>query len=234
MYHRLNRGSLVDPTERHQDCVGSDCRVKPLGQASFRAHIEVGDEILHALLKVPRNLLIVSASTLDNSVSLLLGAVSIEELTRNIHKLLASERHREVCLLSHPCNLCRLEVLTLCQLFELLSILSSNDYSHSLLRLADSELRAVQPIVLLRNVVKIYIQSVCQFSDSDGYTACAEVIAALYEGSRFRISEQSLNLSLLGSVALLHLGSARLQRLQAVRFGRAGRSADSVSAGSAA
>ena len=63
---------------------------------------------------------------------------------------------------------------------------------HALLRLADSQLGAIQPVILAGNRIQINLQSVSQLPDGDRNTAGAEIVAALDEATRFAVTEQPL------------------------------------------
>ena len=71
-------------------------------------------------------------------------------------------------------------------------------------------------------------------ADGNRHAAGAKVIAALNEPGDLAVTEQPLNLPLLGGVALLDLGSHGGQGFQVVALGGAGGAADAVPAGAAA
>ena len=83
-----------------------------------------------------------------------------------------------------------------------------NDYSHSLLGLRDCDLSTVKTVILLRNLIKIDLETRSELTDSYGYTACTEVITSDDEPCNLRISEQSLKLSLCRRITLLNLRTA--------------------------
>ena len=75
------------------------------------------------------------------------------------------------------------------------------------------------------------LDAVGKLADCNRNTACAEVIAALYHAACVAVSEQALELALLGGVALLHLAAAGLERRLGVLLGRSGGTTDSVASG---
>ncbi len=117
---------------------------------------------------------------------------------------------------------------------ELVHVLGGERHGHALLGLADGELRAVEALVLLRNLVQVDVQAVRQLADRDGDATCTKVVTALDEAARVLAAEQALELALGGGVALLHLCAVLLEGLDVVRLGAAGCAADAVAAGAAA
>ena len=109
-----------------------------------------------------------------------------------------------------------------------------NNNRHALLALAYRKLRAVETLVFFRHCVEVYLKSVRKLAYSNRYAARAEVVAAFYHQAGFFVSEKSLELSLLGSVALLNLSAAAFERFNRVGLRRARRSAAAVASGRAA
>ncbi len=89
-------------------------------------------------------------------------------------------------------------------------------HSHSFLRFGNSQLGAVQAVILFGNRVQVYFKTIRQLADGHGNSARAEVVAALYKGCGFGISEQSLKLALFWGVALLYLRAAAFEAFHAV------------------
>ena len=127
-----------------------------------------------------------------------------------------------------------LDILLAAVAAELLGVLGFDDHRHTLLRLADGELRSVQTAVLHRHAVEVDVQSVGQFADRHAHAACAEVVRLLHQSRRLRAAEQPFELALLRSIALLHLAAARFERLAGVFLRRARGPADPVAARAAA
>lgn len=105
---------------------------------------------------------------------------------------------------------------------------------HTLLRLADRQLRRIQTAVLGRHAIEVNIQAVGQLADGYAHTARTEVVRLLDQARHFRTAEQPLQLALFGGVALLHLTAAHFERLVGMLFRRTRRTADTVAARAAA
>ena len=150
---------------------------------------------------------------------MLLRAVRIEECAGDIYNRIALPMHDKTRFFCYRGDDCRLQVLCVRNLEKSIFIRCRDDDSHSLLRFADGQLRSVKTLVLLRNDIEVYVQSVSQLADGNGYAACAEVVAALDHAGSFPVSEQPLELSLLRSVALLHFRAAALQGADVVGLG---------------
>ena len=216
VYHSLRRSELMLSAEGHKHGTGTDGGVKSFTESALGADVEVGNECLVAAGEVVGKCFIEALGLLGLYGNVLFGTVGVEELAADIYDSLAVPVHNESCLLGNGSNDCCLEVFGVCKLDELFYILFLNDNRHSLLRFGDSELGAVQSVVLLRYLVKIDNETVCELTDSNGYTACAKVVTALDECSRLFISEEPLQLSFLGGVTLLYLCSASGEGLEGV------------------
>ena len=96
----------------------------------------------------------------------------------------------------------------MCIFHELLCIFLVDNNSHSLLRFGDSDFCAVKTGILLRDLVKIDIETSCQLADCYGDAACAKVVALLDQVGSIRPPEESLQLALCRSIALLDLCAA--------------------------
>ena len=105
---------------------------------------------------------------------------------------------------------------------------------HTLLRLADRQLRRIQTAVLGRHAIEVNIQAVGQLADGYAHTARTEVVRLLDQARHFRTAEQPLQLALFGGVALLHLTAAHLERLVGMLLRRTRRTAHAVAARAAA
>ncbi len=127
-----------------------------------------------------------------------------------------------------------LEVLFIGDGDEFVHVLRGKRHSHALLALADGQLRAVQTIVLLGDLVQVDEQTVGQLADGYRHAACAKVVAALDHLAGVLPAEQTLQFALDGGIALLHLGTAVLQAVQLVGLGGTGGTAHAVAAGAAA
>ena len=69
---------------------------------------------------------------------------------------------------------------------------------HTLLRLADRQLRRIQTAVLGRHAIEVNIQAVGQLADGYAHTARTEVVRLLDQARHFRTAEQPLQLALFG------------------------------------
>ena len=69
---------------------------------------------------------------------------------------------------------------------------------HTLLRLADRQLRRIQTAVLGRHAIEVNIQAVGQLADGCAHTARTEVVRLLDQARHFRTAEQPLQLALFG------------------------------------
>ena len=161
-------------------------------------------------------------------------AVGIQERAGDIHDLLSSPGKHQSRILGDHSYGGSLQVL-LCSVFQEFCLVLFIYYnSHTLLGLGDSDLRTVQSRVFLRNQVEVYLQAVCQLADGYGYSACAEIVTLLNQTGYLRTTEQSLDLTLGGSVTLLHLCAAGLNGLLSVYLGGTGSAAAAVASGLAA
>ena len=165
---------------------------------------------------------------------MLFRTVGIQEFAGEIDDRSAVPCHAQALGIGRLCNDGRQQIFLCSRCHECVHILGRNDNCHTLLRLGDRELRTVQTVILSGHCVEVNIETVCQLADRNGNAARTEVIAALDELCDCRIAEETLELALLGRIALLHLCAAGCERFERVRRGRTGRAAAAVSAGLAA
>ena len=165
---------------------------------------------------------------------MLVGAVGVEELAGEVGNGLPLPGHDHAGLLGDHGHAVGLQVLGLGELDKLVCVLGGDHYGHTLLGLGDGQLGAVQAVVLLADGVEVDLQAISQLTNGNRNAACAKVVAALDEAGDLGVTEQSLDLALLGGVTLLHLGGHGGQRLHVVGLGGAGSTADAVAAGTAA
>lgn len=129
---------------------------------------------------------------------MLVGAVGIQKFAADIDYLFAVPVHDEPRLgldLRH--GHC-LEIFFISQREESVNIVRLNNNRHALLALAYCKLRAVETLVFFRHCVEVYLKSVRELAYSYRYAARAEVVAAFYHQAGIFISEEPLELSLLG------------------------------------
>ena len=165
---------------------------------------------------------------------MLVRAVGIQKFAADIDYLFAVPVHDEPRLgldLRHGHGL---KIFFICQCEESVNIVRLDNDRHALLALAYSKLRAVETLVFFRHCIEVYLESVRELAYGNRYAARAEVVAALDHQAGIFISEEPLELSLLGGIALLNLGTAAFERFDGVGLRGAGSSAAAVASGRAA
>ena len=165
---------------------------------------------------------------------MLVRAVGIQKFAADIDYFFAVPVHDEPRVSLNFRHRHCLEIFFISQRKESVNIVRLNNDRHALLALAYCKLRAVETLVFFRHCVEVYLKSVRKLAYSNRYAARAEVVAAFYHQAGFFVSEKSLELSLLGSVALLNLSAAAFERFNRVGLRRARRSAAAVASGRAA
>ena len=218
MYHRLNGRALILSAERHKNRARADRGVEGFREAALRADVQITCHRLHTLGEIGNGGGVERGRCRGLDRYVLFRTVGIEEFAGDIDDLVAAPEHREACLVGYFRHDRRFKVLLFGEIAERLCILCRYDDCHSLLRFADGEFRAVEAFVFLRNGVKLDGQTVSEFTDRNGYAACAEIVAALDEAGCVLVSKQSLEFSLLGRVALLYLCAARGEGLFRMGF----------------
>ena len=239
--HVLRFGDLVLSAVRHHDGARADRAVKFLDKSALGADIERSDDLsdgVHPIRRVDSFHEAVEQTSgihaLDLDIGVLLRAVRVQELAGEVDYVISIPLHAQARLFGHVRDNRRLEILAGGVSAELLRVLLRDDDSHSLLRLGNRELGAVETLVLLRNLREVDIESVREFTDSDRNSARAEIVAALDESRDLLVPEQSLELSLLRRVALLNLRTAGCQRGRGVCLRGTGSSAAAVASGASA
>ena len=149
---------------------------------------------------------------------MLVGAVGIQKFAADINNFLAVPVHDEPRVSLNLRHRHCLEIFFISQREESVNIVRLNNNRHALLALAYRKLCAIETLVFFRYCVEVYLKSVRKLAYSYRYAARAEVVAAFYHQAGIFISEKSLELSLLGSVALLNFRAAALERFDRVRF----------------
>ena len=162
------------------------------------------------------------------------SAVGVQEIAAEVGNDRAVPLHDHARLLRDDCHRIGLQIFRRGGGDEGLRVLGRDDHRHALLRFGDRELRTVQTVVLFAHGVQIDAQAVGQLADGNADAAGAKVVAALDETGHGAVSEQALDLALLGGVALLDFGCHRREGFQIVALGGAGRAADAVAARAAA
>ena len=142
---------------------------------------------------------------------MLLSSVGVKEVSGDVNDFLFIPYLDKTVGICDFSNDSCLKILCFSQLHEGLCILAPYYNRHSLLGFGDGQFGTVKSFVLLGYFIQIDIKAVSQFSDGYRYSAGAEVVAADDHAGCFRISEQSLEFSLLWRVALLDLSAAGFQ-----------------------
>ena len=233
--HGHVRGELTLAAERHEHGARADGGVEALRKALVGGHVDVGDQLVHTLGQralAPRGL--VGLLCLDMHGLVLGSAVGGQELTGQIHDLVAVPGHHHARVLGHGGDHRGLEVLFAGVDQELVHVLGGHVHGHALLGFGDGQLGAVQALVFLGHGVEVHEQAVGQLADRHGHATRAEVVAALDQTAGIAAAEQTLQLALHRSVALLHFGAVEFERFHVMRLGRTGGATDAVTAGAAA
>ena len=239
LLHRdLRLAALRTAAEGHQYGRGADRRVEHFDKPPLRNDVVVPEVILETRGKrIAGDFTyerIAVFHLADLRFGIMPGACAVDEFAREVHDLAILVEHPHTGRVGHVGHLDGFDILFETVAHERLDVLRFDDYRHAFLRLADGQLRGVQAAVLGLHAVEVDVQPVGQLADGDADAARAEVVRFLDEPRHLRTAEQTFELALLRSVALLHLAAAGLQRLGVVLFRRSGSSADAVAARTAA
>src|SRR5699024_3733157 len=104
----------------------------------------------------------------------------------------------------------------------------------SLLGFGNGDFRSVQARIFFRHLVQVDLQSGCQFSDGNRYTARTEVVTFFDQKADLSSAEKSLQFTLGRRISFLYLCAAGLDGLCGVYLGGTGSSAAAVTAGTSA
>ena len=233
--HGRARGELRLAAKGHEHGRGADGGVEALRKALVGSDVEVGDERGHALGERGAGPAGLPHAAGTDVGDLVLGrTVGVEELAGQIDDGDAVPCHAHARLGGNLGDNGSLQVFLGGVAHELLDVTVGDGASHALLGLGDSELGAVQAVVLLGHGIKVDIQAVGKLAHGDRDTAGAKVVAALDQTAGIAAAEQTLQLALDRGVALLDLGTRGLDGLGVLGLGGAGGAADAVTAGAAA
>ena len=144
---------------------------------------------------------------------MLFRTVGIQEFAGQIDYAVSVPVHDKAGRIRHVSDYGRLQVFGFRQRKEPCDIPRVHYDRHALLRLADSQLGAVQPVILAGNRIQINLQSVSQLPDGDRNTAGAEIVAALDQCGNFISPEQSLQISLHRRITFLNFRTAGVDGL---------------------
>ena len=233
--HGHIRGQLLLAAERHEYGTCTDSGIETLGKTLIGSHVQIGEHGMHTVRQGtgnPRSG--VGLLRFDVGHLMLRGTVGSEEFTRQINDRVAVPHHSHARIFGYGRDDFSLEILFLGVAEELVDVFGCNVHGHTFLRFGNRKFRAVQALVLFRNLVEIDIQAVSELTNSNGNAASTEIVATLDQTACVTATEQTLQLTLDRSVALLHFGTVKLQRLNIVSLGRAGGTTNAVTSGTAA
>ena len=159
--HRHRRRELRASAKGHKDGSCSYSGVEALGESLVRGNVEVAYNRVHALGQArssPGGL----PATLRANVDILVlrRTIGAQKLTAHIDDGLSAPLHGEARLSANRGYRGSFEVFLARVGEELINIFGRKRYGHALLRLRDSKLGAVEPLVLLGNEVEVYMQAI--------------------------------------------------------------------------
>ncbi len=234
----LGLGALGVASERHQDGGTAHCGVEHLDEPLLGSDIGQMHHGLHLSGHSGALHLEVEGSRLRHGgyggAGMVLRSGAVDELAREVGHDLSLVIH------PHAAGVCDLGdmgdfyVVRMAEVHELLHVLLLHHDGHSLLRLADCELGAVKSGIFHGHPVQPDVKSGGELAYGHAHSAGSEVVGLLDETGCLGMPEQALYLSLLGSVTLLDLAAAGLERLLGVLLGRTGGTSDSVATGASA
>ena len=230
IYHRLDGCFLVFTAERHQNCARTDCGVETFRQTSLRADVQILCQFHVACFEISGNFFCEFFRRSGSHIDVFFRTIGIQECTGQMYDLFAVPCHFQCRFFCYSGNHCCFQVFLECQFFESFYVICSNHNCHSFLRFGNSQFCAVQTIIFLRYCIQVDFQTICQFTDGNGNTACTKVVTTFDEFGGLGISEQSLQFSFFGSVTLLYFCAAAFQRFYCMGFGGACRTAAAVTA----
>ena len=161
-------GELRLAAKGHEHGRGADGGVEALGKALVGSDVEVGDERGHALGERGAGPAGLPHAAGTDVGDLVLGrTVGVEELAGQIDDGDAVPCHAHARLGGNLGDNGRLQVLLGGVAHELLDVTVGDGASHALLGLGDSELGAVQAVVLLGHGVQVHVQAVGKLAHGD-------------------------------------------------------------------
>ena len=232
--HRLYRCTLILTAERHQHGTCTDGGVEALAETTLADYVEILGQCLIVLGEAALHLTGNVLARRGLHADVLLGTVTVQEVSRKVDDILSVPVSDETIRIGDVCHVGCFEVLLMCEREEALHILRRDDDRHTLLRLGDRKLRTIETGILLRNLIEVDVETIRELTDGDGYTAGTEVVAALDQLTCLRITEETLQLTLLRCITLLYLCAVLLEGLHIVRLGGTGGTTDTITAGTTA
>ena len=162
------------------------------------------------------------------------GAGAVNEFPREVADFLPVEEHPHPSGCGNIGHMGDFYIVQSTELTETLHGGSLHHHGHTLLGLADGQFLGVEAGIFHRHAVQIDVQARRQFADGHAYAAGAKVVGFLDKARHFRAAEQPLELTLFGSITLLHFAATSLQGGLRVLLGRTRSPADAVTARPAA
>ena len=158
-------------------------------------------------------------------------SVGIQKCAGNINNFFASPGKNKSWSFRNYSYRNRLQVFLVCVTKHFIYIFWIYNNRHTLLGFGNRKLCSIQTGIFLRHFIKIHTQSVCQFTDCNGYTAGTKVITFLYQTADFFSAEQSLNLTLCRSITFLYFCTADRSGLCIMCLGWTSCTTDTVTSG---
>ena len=237
-HHRLRLGQLIFSSIWHKYGARSDRAVKHLDQSLLRAAVQICQCLQPFFADICNlsscKIFVCLRWHLHLDGRLLMRAVRVKEGSGNVYDLLVPPDQHQTRLLCDNRHLDSFQILLIRIGKEGLNILRIDNDCHTLLRLGNSKLRAIQSCIFLRYLIQINLKTRCQLADRYRYAACSEVVALLDEMADLRPTEQTLQLPLGRCISFLYLCAAHLDRGLRVYLGGTGRSANTITSGPAA
>ena len=188
--HGLRGRLLPRAAEGHEHASRADGRIEAFAEAALRAEIQVATERFQRALAGERRFDRLRGG--DKRAGFFGRAVGGEKRARDVRDGLAAPAHHEALFLRHGRHDRAFQIFFVGQRPEARHVLRGERHGHALLRFADGQLRAVQPLVFLGHGVQIDQEAVGQFADGDGYAARAKIVAALDQPRRLGVAQQAL------------------------------------------
>ena len=246
-HHGLRLCQLILSAVRHIYAARADGSVKHLHQSLLGADIQILQSIqpccFHIILfqiignRIQSNLIqivVLPGRNLNCHAGLLMSAVGVQERPGQIYNFFSAPYQNQTGILCNNSHRNCLQIFLISVSQELIHVLRRNHNCHTLLRLGNRNLRAVQSGVFLWHLVQFYPQSVRQLTDGNGNAACTEIVTFFNNIGNLFPAEQSLDLSLSRRVTLLNLRTAGINRRSRMGLGRTGSAAASVTSGTTA
>ena len=170
----------------------------------------------------------------DRRLRKVAGAGAVDKRAGKVADFLAVEEHSHTAGVGNVGDMGHLNVIGRAELHKALFIGRFDNDCHALLGLAYRELCSIEARVFDGDTVEVNIEAGCELAYGYAHAASAEVVGFLDEARDLWAAEQTLELTLLGGVALLDLRTAGFERGFGVLLGGTGCAAYSVAAGASA